>query len=339
MTALANIAAKQNPVKASMLFGDYLIMLIAPCVTAVWHYGGRALWIIFLSVLSALLTDGAVSAVLGKPFKIKDLSDIFIGTAIAMMMPAGVPFYVPVSAAFFAVAAVKVPFGGATRSPFSPVAAGFAFASVCFKEQIFDFAYNAEGKLLGQTSLASLLSHGNSLHINLSTFLDIIIGNVAGPMGTGCGILMLASCIYLFVRRRKALLATAGFIVACVIFAIVFPRINLPVLINDAPALSSAGLVIKSVLTSVLLELTSGSLLFAAVFLLTDHATLPKSSFNRVIYGIVCAVFCMGMRAAGVYEETVCFAILFANGFRPVFDSAARGLDAVVSKRKGADKK
>ncbi len=338
MTALTNIAAKQNTVKASRLFGDYLIMLIAPCVMSVWHYGGRALWIIFLSILSALLTDGIASAVLGKPFKIKDLSDIFIGTAIAMMMPAGVPFYVPVSAACFAVAAVKVPFGGATHSPFVPAAAGFAFASVCFKEQVFGFAYKSEGKLLGETSLASLLSHGNSLHINLSTFLDVVIGNVAGPMGTGCGLLMVASCIYLFVRRKRALLATAGFIGACIVFAVVFPRINMPAMINDSE-ISSVGLIFKSVLTSVLLELTSGSLLFAAVFLLTDHATLPKSSLNRVIYGIVCGIFCMGMRDAGVYEETVCFAILFANGFRPVFDSAARGFDAVISKRKGAAEK
>ena len=333
MTALSNITPKQNPLKASTLFGDYLIMLIAPCVMAVWHYGGRALWIVFLSILSALLTDGIASAVLGKPFRIKDLSDIFIGTAIAMMMPAGVPFYVPVSAACFAVAAVKVPFGGATRSPFIPAAAGFAFASVCFKEQVFDFAYKSEGKFLGETSLASLLSHGNSLHINLSTLLDIVIGNVAGPMGTGCGILMVASCIYLFVRRKRALLATAGFIGACIVFAVIFPRINMPA------EISSVGILLKAVMTSILLEISSGSLLFAAVFLLTDHATLPKSSINRVIYGIVCGVFCMGMRAVGVYEETVCFAILFANGFRPVFDSAARGLDAVVSKRKGAVKK
>lgn len=333
MTALTNIAAKQNPVKASRLFGDYLIMLIAPCIMALWHYGARALWVIFLSVLSALLTDGIISAVLGKPFKIKDLSDVFIGTAIAMMMPAGVPFYIPVFAACFAVAAVKAPFGGATRSPFIPAAAGFAFVSVCFKEQVFDFAYNAEDKFLGETSLASLLAQGNSMHISLSTFLDIVTGNVAGPMGTGCGILMIVSGIYLFVRRRRALLATVGFIGACVVFAVVFPRINMP------SEISSVGILLKAVMTSILLEISSGSLLFASVFLITDHATLPKSSLNRVIYGIVCGVLCMGMRKAGVYEETVCFALLFANGFRPVFDSAARGLNAVVSKRKGAAEK
>ena len=318
VTSLANIAAKQSPVKASRLFGDYLIMLIAPCVLSLWYYGGRALWVILLSVVSAVLTDGIVSAVLGKPFNIKDLSNIFIGAAIAVMMPAGVPFYVPVSAAVFAVAAVKVPFGGATRAPFVPAAAGFAFASVCFKEQVFDFAYNAEGKLLGEVSLASMLSQGNSVHLKTSTVFDIITGNVAGPMGTGCGILMLVCCTYLFVRRRKALLATAGFIGACALFALFAPRAN------------------ASALTSLVLELSSGSLLFAAVFLVTDHATLPKNNVNRVIYGAVCGFFCMFMRSVGTYEETVCFAVLLANGLRPVLDSAVRGFNAVTAKRKGA---
>lgn len=318
VTALANIAAKQNPVKASRLFGDYLIMLIAPCVMSVWYYGSRALWVILLSILSAVLTDGIVSAVLGKPFKIKDLSNVFIGTAIAVMMPAGVELYVPVSAAVFAVAAVKVPFGGSTKAPFVPAAAGFAFASVCFKEQVFGFAHNAEGKFLGEVSLASLLSQGNSVHLNFTNVFDILTGNVAGPMGTGCGILMIVCCTYLFVRRRRALLATAGFIGACAVYALIFPRIN------------------ASALTSLVLELSAGSLLFAAVFLVTDHATLPKSSVNRVVYGAVCGVLCMAMRSVGTYEETVCFAVLLANGLRPVLDSAVRGFNAVVSKRKGA---
>lgn len=320
VTALANIAAKPNTVKASKLFGDYLIMLIAPCVMSVWYYGGRALWIIALSIVSAVLTDGIVSAVLGKSFRIKDLSNIFIGTAIAVMMPAGVSLYVPVSAVCFAVATVKVPFGGATRAPFVPAAAGFAFASVCFKEQIFDYSYNSDGKLLGETSLGSLLSQGNSVHLNISTVFDIIAGNVAGPMGTCCGILMIVCCTYLFVRRRRALLSTAGFIAACAVFALVNPRIN------------------ASALTSLVLELSSGSLLFAAVFLITDHATLPKSNLNRIVYGAVCGILCMMMRNIGTYEETVCFAVLFANGLRPVLDSAVRGFDAVVSKRKGAVK-
>ena len=297
---MAENAVKQNKVKNSRIFGDYLIMLVAPLVIAVWYYGVRAVYAAAAAVAGAMITDIAANLIIRKQYRLKDLSSVYIGAAIAAMMPAGIPLYIPALAAAFAVLAVKIPFGGGLRAPFSPVAAGFAFACVCFKEQIFDYSYNSVDKLLGSASLGSLLAKGNSVRLNSVNLFDIVSGNVAGPMATGCGIVLIACCAYLFVRRRKALLTTAGFIVTCAVFAAVFPRIN------------------ASAITSVVLELSSGSLIFAGVFLLTDLATLPKSSAVRVIYGAVC----MTMRRLGAYEEPVCFAVLLANGLRPVMESA-----------------
>ena len=320
MTALANNVPKQNTVRSSQIFGDYLVMLIAPCFVALWYYGGKFVSVALTGVLTSLICDFAAKAILGKVFHLRDFSNIFIGLAIAVMLPAGIPLYVPAIAASFAVLAVKIPFGGALHAPFVPTAAGFAFISVCFKDLIFDYSVDSETKLLGAKSLGNMLMKGQSVYIGGSNIFDILAGNVAGPMGTGCGILMLACCAYLFVRRRKALLATLGFVVACIVYAVVSPRTN------------------ASLFTSIVLELSAGSLMFAGVFLITDHATLPLNGINRVIYGAVCGVICMGMRALGVFEETVCFAILFANGFRPLLDSAFKVLSGTFSKRKEAVK-
>lgn len=312
---MADNAVKQNKVKNSRIFGDYLIMLIAPFVIAVWYYGARAVYVTAAAVAGALIADIAANLVIRKQYRLKDLSSVYIGAAIAAMMPAGAALYIPAAAGAFAVLAVKIPFGGGLRAPFSPVAAGFAFACVCFKEQMFDYAYNSADKLLGSASIGSLLAKGNSVRLNSVNLFDIVSGNVAGPMGTGCGIVLIACCAYLFVRRRKALLATAGFIAACAVFAAVFPRVN------------------ASFVTSVVLELSSGSLIFAGVFLLTDLATLPRSSLVRVIYGAVCGIICMMMRRLGAYEEPVCFAVLLVNGLRPVMESA---LGNAVSKTASA---
>ena len=318
---MAKEVAKQNTVTVSRLYGDYLIMLAAPCIMAVIYYGARAFYVLLAGVLSAVAGDFTVSALLKKKFLIRDLSNIFIGAAISLMMPAGVPLYVPCLAALFAVVAVKIPFGGSLRAPFVPVAAGFAFASVCFGDLVFSYTVNVKDKFLGAESLGSMLMRGSSVHLNAANTFDILSGNVAGPMGTSCGLLMLACCAYLFVRRRKALLATAGFVSACAVFAMLFPRIN------------------ASPLTSLVLELSAGSLMFAAVFLVTDHATLPKGGAARVVYGAICGIICMVMRAVGAYEETVCFAVLLANGLRPVAESAAKAAAASFKKRKEAQGK
>lgn len=311
---------KMNTVKASQIFGDYIVMLIAPCILSVLFYGSRAVSVIAVSIVSAVLSDILMSIVLKKKFLLRDLSNVFIGAAIAVMLPAGVPLYIPAIAAATGVIVAKIPFGGSLRAPFVPAAAGFATVSVCFKEAVFSYTENVEDKLLGSQSLASLLSQGKSVHFNLGNAFDIISGNIAGPMGTGCGILMLVCAGYLFVRRRGALLATAGFIGACIIFVALFPRIN------------------ASLLTRIILELSAGSLLFGAVFLITDHATLPQGNINRVIYGAVCGLACMMMRYHGTYEETVCFAVLLTNGFSPVIDSFIK-VASSIGKRKGAAEK
>ncbi len=319
---MENKTSKQNTVKASQIFGDYLVMLIAPCIVSVMYYGSRALAVIASGVLGAVICDVAASFIFRRRFLLRDPSNIFIGAAIAVMMPASVPLYVPAIAAGAGVLTAKIPFGSALKAPFVPAAAGFAIASVCFKEQVFTYAQNTEDRLFGAKSLASLLSEGSAVHINIGNIFDIITGNISGPMGTGCGILMVVCGCYLFVRRRSALLATAGFIAACAVFAMLFPRIN------------------SSAITSVILELSAGSLLFASVFLITDVSTLPKGGAVKVVYGAVCGILCMIMRRVGTYEETVCFAVLMANGVSPVIESVVKAVSSSVSlRRKGAAEK
>ena len=302
MKALPNNEIKQKPLKASRLYGDYLLMLAAPCALALIYYGPRVLAVIASGVLGAVLSDMLFCAVLRRNFLLKDLSNVFIGVVISLMLPAGIPLYVPAVAAVFAVSVAKIPFGGSIRTPFVPAAAGFAFISVCFKEQIFDYSYNSAEKMLGARSLGALLLNGNSVRLNSINVFDILSGNVAGPMGAGCGLLMLACLVFLLVRRKGALFSPVSFIVTCALYAAVMPRVN------------------ASFSTSIFMELSAGSLLFAAVFLMSDYSTQPQKYSTRILYGVLSGIFCMLMRTVGTYEETVCFAVLLANAFTPIID-------------------
>ena len=80
------------------------------------------------------------------------------------------------------------------------------------------------------------------------------------------------------------------------------------------------------------------TLLFGAVFLITDVSTLPKGGVVKVVYGAVCGVICMIMRSVGTYEETVCFAVLMANGFSPVIESSVKVLSSRKMKKGAAEK-
>lgn len=308
MRAVANGAEKLNKSSTRSIYGDYLLMLTVPCFTAYWYYGVRSLLVVAASVASAVITDMLAGIVINKKINTGDPGSIFTGAAIAMMMPSGIPYYVPVFASVFAVAVVKVPFGGSLKAPFVPAAAGFAFASVCFSDKVFDYTAGLRGSLFGATSLGSMLMSGRAVYIGESSVYDIVGGNVAGPMGTGCALLMVACAFYLLIRRPKALVSSVSFIAVCVLMVALFPRVT------------------ASFRTNLVSELCSGSLLFAAVFFVTDPVTQPEKIINKIIYGAVCGAICMAMRLLGAYEEPVCFAVLLANAFRPILDSAINNI-------------
>lgn len=304
---------KSSTHRAAKIYGDYLAMLIVPCALSIGFYGTDAVRTLLAGLITAIVCDFTASYIINHQYFAADFSAICAGIMTSLMMPASVPVYVPVFAASFAVLAVKIPFGGGLRVPFSPAAAGFAFAAICFKDLIF--TYDSGRAFMTTVSLGSTLMHGGTMRLNTAGLLDILTGNIYGPMGTGCIIAMIACIIFMFIRRRSALLATAGFLGSCLIFSLIFPR--------------SAG----SLLSSPVLELSSGSLMFASVFLITEPSTLPPRKVNRILYGICCGVLCMVMRHTGTFEEPICFAVLLANGAAPLFESATDRINIILNKK------
>ncbi len=286
--------------KSIFIFGDYLLMLIFPCAVSIWYYGLNAAKTLAVCIFTGFVFDFIFSLLIYKKYFAADLSTLCSSIMIALMMPSDISAYIPAFACGFAVAVIKIPFGGGMKAPFVPAASGFAFAAVCFKEAVF--SYPAGRGSMFSTSIAYMLSQGRSMKMTVSNFLDIIIGNVRGPMGTGCILIFIACIVFLLIRRREALIATAGFLFTCLIFALVFPR--------------SEG----SLISSAVLELSAGSLFFASVFLLTDYSTLPRYKRDKLVYGIFCGVICMVMRRLAAFEEPVCFAVLLANAFSPLLD-------------------
>lgn len=305
---------KEARYTTGQIFGDYLLMLIFPVILSVWYYSTAALSVIAVCLVTSFVCDFIGSIIICKQYYLADFSSICTGLMIAMMMPAGIKLYVPVMACGFAVLVLKIPFGGGMRTPFVPAAAGFAFAAICFKNMVFDYTVGRE--YMTTVSLGSLLSNGSALRITGLNVLDILTGNIYGPMGSGCILVFIGCIIFLFIRRRSALLSTLGFIVSCVVFALIFPRSN---------GYSAA---------SPVLELSAGSLMFASVFLVTDYATLPTHTPNKIVYGVFCGIITMTMRYLGAFEEPVCFAVLLSNAFSPLLNIVTDRFISFVSKGK-----
>lgn len=70
----------------------------------------------------------------------------------------------------------------------------------------------------------------------------------------------------------------------------------------------------------VFFSLVSGSVLFSAVFIITDYKTTPASKTGRIIAGLLAGVINAIIRNQGYYPEGIVIAILLVNLVSPLID-------------------
>lgn len=291
---------------------DRLLMLAAPAVMAWYAYGERAVRLIIISVLTAVICEYFGHRLVKTVPTPRDLSAVTTGVIIALCLPAASPFWLVILATAFAVLAVEIPFGNARSLLFSPAAAGLAFVTVCLPEYVFAYSvlpdagkspavFGSEGFSAG-VSLSSMLASGTSMGGSLVNYMDILTGSLPSAMGTGCVIALIGALLFLAVRRPQGFTAAAACLVTAGIFAFLFPRIT------------------TGRLQSVFMELSGGLLLFTALFILPDEALLPNRFWGRILYGACAGLFCMLFRMFGEFEEGAVFAVLLVNALRAAFE-------------------
>lgn len=305
------ITAENKVIRSYMI--DMIIMLSVTVVVAVYTYGIRALESTLLSVFAAVATE-AVSYLLfmhKKPERLTDLSAIFTGMAIALALPSSAPLFMAPLGSIVAIAVAKIPFGNAKSVPFVPAAVGLAFLTICYPDVVFKYPSLSVGDLgvssmseefIQGTSLAHMLSQSKSIGTGVLYALDVFVGRVPGPMGASCLILMLGILVYMIIRRQPGLITTVSFIAACGVMAVLFPR------------------VLTGRTYSLLMELSSGLLLYSAVFFISDPVTSPKNQVGKVLYGAVAGIITMLLRYFGAFEESVCFVVIMMNSVSTAFD-------------------
>lgn len=314
---LVDVSPKYSPemkaeIKTTRKYALEMVILMAfPAVMSWYYYGGQAFRLMAFSVITAVAAEWLGSKLFRITATLSDFSAVATGLAIALCLPASAPIWLPCLASAFAILVVKLPFGNARSLMFSPTAAGIAFVTICMPDKVFAYPAilsSAKTALLGSAefiegdSLAYMLSQKNSIGINIISYLDVLIGNVPGPMGATCAIAMFGAIIYLFIRRPKTIAVSGSFLLVCFIYSILFPR------------------VLTGRLISAFMEISSGLIIFSAVFFLSDEALLPKKLYARLAYGASAGLICMLIRSFGFFEDGTVFAILITNALVNAYD-------------------
>ncbi len=278
---------------------DVIIATLPLYAMGVYYYGGRVLLLGLTGALASCFADILCQLAGGKIPNIRDLSAVITGLLIPLLLPASAHFSMILVAAVFAILVAKQPFGGVGQNVFNPAAAGVAFVIICWPQSAFSYPIPFERLPLAVDETVRLvnspaysLSLGGTPNIDL---LDMLLGNVPGPMGAS-NILVLLTCLLFLVGRRTVnLWMSAAMFGGAAFVALLMPRLELPLL------------------TGVAYELMSGLLVIGAVFLINDPVTSPKRKIPKLLYGFCTGALSMLFRHIGRYEESLLFALLVMN--------------------------
>ena len=298
---------------------DVIIALVPALLVSVYIFGLRALAVVFVSVSSAVFFEWAYRKGMKKPVTTGDLSAVVTGVLLAYCLPAGVPLWLPVIGAAFAIVFVKQLFGGLGSNFMNPALAGRAFLfswprfmTTWMAPHAYTSLFNFGGDAVSSaTPMASL--HTGVLPA--SSLSDMFFGNIGGSLGEVSAAALLLGGVYLIFRRIISPRIPVSYLATVAVLALVFPKGG------DA-------------VTWMLYNLLGGGLMLGAIFMATDYATSPVTHKGQIIFGIGCGLLTVFIRYFGSYPEGVSYAILIMNACVRLIDrnTQPRRFGAVAKK-------
>jgi uncharacterized protein with FMN-binding domain len=141
------------------------------------------------------------------------------------------------------------------------------------------------------------------------SLLGIFFGEYQGAIGETFTALLVVAAIYLIVR------------------GIVNYRLTLSYLITATVCIFGYGLLkdVNNIGEYLITGISTGGLMFAAVFMISDPVTSPKSQDGKIIYGCLAGFLTVFIRMFSSYPEGVMFSIALANMITPIIDSSIKG--------------
>jgi len=291
----------KSDIGTSKIMRDVIIALIPAVIAGSVIFGARALLIMLISVVSAVLSEHIWCLCCKKKTTVTDGSAAVTGLLLALTLPVGVPLYLPALGSIFAIIIAKELFGGLGNNFMNPALVGRAFLLASFSQSMTTwnkpFYYKGVEAVTGATPLNILKSGGEIT----STYKDLFLGNTGGCIGEVCALALLIGFVYLLIKRVIRPFATLSYIVGVGIFGFVF---------------GYNGYFTGDFITSIL----TGGVMLGAIFMLTDYVTSPTTDMGNVIYGLIAALITTFIRLKGGYPEGVCYSILLVNILAPQID-------------------
>lgn len=283
--------------------------LLPIIVWSVYVFGARVLTVICASVAATVASEALLTLAIYKKVRISDLTSVVTGLLLALTLPPATPLWLAAAGGVMA-AVIKQISGGTGKNFLNPAlfarsiimltASRFVFFTAPF-EKLPAFA-SVDKSLTAPTAMSVLNS--NAVKLPSESISELFFGRCAGNIGEISALLILICGGFLIARRIISYKIPVSFLLTVAAVTYLFPKID----VDSRYAVYS---------------LLSGGVIFAAVFMATDHTTSPCTGAGQIIYGIGCGVLTVLLRYAGVFYDGAYPAVLIMNELARPIDALA----------------
>ena len=290
----------RSKIKTDSIMGMVVIALLPALLSGVLNFGWRALLLTGISVGTCVVTEFVYERLMHKKVTIRDCSAVVTGLLLALNLPSGAPWWIPVVGGVFAILIVKQLFGGLGQNIMNPALAARCFLLLSFAGPMTDFrptrgVTQFADSVSGATPLAALKA-GESVDL-----WSMFMGNTMGTIGETSVLALLVGAAFLLVMKVIDLRIPLSYLGSFLVFLILFGGYGFDV-------------------EFLLAHLCGGGLMLGAWFMATDYVTTPITKSGQILYGILLGVLTGLFRIMGGSAEGVSYAIIFGNLLIPLIE-------------------
>lgn len=290
----------KSPVTTQNIMLDVLIALAPATVMTVVLFGLRALLIIGVCVVTAVVSEFIFNLINKRKQTVLDLSATVTGLLLALNLPLTATVWQCIVGSFFAIIVVKCLFGGLGHNFANPAITARIFLLLSFSTTI---AGGTSPQLVDVVASATPLAaiKDGATH-QLPSLLHMLIGLRGGAIGEVCSIALTLGYIYLVVK--KVIHFETPLIFVATVFLLSW--------------------LIKGDITIALYQILGGGLLLGAIFMATDYVTTPINRVGKMVFALGCGLITVLIRFYGNYPEGVSFSILLMNILSPYIEKLCK---------------
>ncbi len=301
---------------------EVAIGLTPVALASIYFFGVSAVLVLVSAMAGAVATEWLLGR--GRPGRISllDNSAMLTGAILALTLPPAVPMWMAFLGGAISIGLGKAVFGGLGQNLFNPALVGRAFMQAAFPTVMTTWSAPSAGSTWWTPrpgNLALPFMHGGVDAVTTATPLGLmkfekvstelaplLFGNTAGSLGETCAVLILVCGIVMALRRLFDW------------------RIPTAILLSVAVLSSIPWLLNRATHPNPLFMLTSGGLLFGAVYMATDPVTSPVTSRGAWLFGAGVGALVVLIRLWGGLPEGVMYAILLMNAASPLLERATQ---------------